>query len=66
MNILSYTYLILLCELEFLITVFEEISAGADPGVVRVVRSNPLKWNGNVIFTILFLWKKDLLKNNNN
>ena len=43
MNILSYTYLILLCELEFLITVFEEISAGADPGVVRVVRSNPLK-----------------------
>ena len=32
---------------------------GADPGFVR---SNSLKWNGNIIFTILFLVKKRLVK----
>ena len=39
------------------------VLSGADSGVVRVARSNPLKWNTNT-FTILFFKKKDLLNNN--
>ena len=42
-------------------SMFKQIS-GADPGVVRVVRSNPaLKSRNANILAILFLVKKDLL-----
>ena len=39
---------------------------GADPGVVRVVQSNPLNWERQIFLLYFFLWKKDLLNNNKN
>ena len=38
------------------------MTAGADPGVVRVVRSKPLNETNSNILTILFLVKKVLVK----
>ena len=36
--------------------------SGADPGMVRMVRSNPLNETNTNILTILFLVKKGLVK----
>ena len=41
---------------------FRSMTAGADPGVVRVVRSKPLNEANSNILTILFLVKKVLVK----